>query len=183
MKHMYGPPQTVQRLNKFLDARLKHLGLTSVAGDPCAYVRGKGTYRVPLFRYADGLLVCGQAAARAKFQSRLSREKFKLKTQMGDKIKHLGMTNEKVSEGCGVSQDLYRHELISRFETDIKNYEGAGGPHAEEDLLQPSTNGEKVDRFEYLSVVMSTMYFARLTRADILFPTVYLTAKAGLRPR
>ena len=44
--------------------------------------------------------------------------------------------------------------------------------------MQPSTNGEKVDRFEYLSVAMSTMYLARLTRADILFPTVYLATKS-----
>ena len=77
-----------------------------------------------------------------------------------------------------MSQDSYRQELITRFETDIKNYEGAGGSPAGEDLMQPSTETEKVDRIKYLGMVMSTMYLARLTRADILFPTVYLATKS-----
>ncbi len=76
MKHLFGPSQASQRLNKFLDARLKNLSLTSVTGDFCAYVRGKGTDRVLLCIHVDGLLVCGKAAARAKFQSQFSREKF-----------------------------------------------------------------------------------------------------------
>jgi hypothetical protein len=178
MKYLYGLPQASQRFNKFLDARLKYLGFTPVAGDPCAYVRGKGADRVLLCIHVDDLLVCGQAAARAKFQSQFSKEKFEFTTQMGDKIEYLGMTIEKVPEGYRVSQDSYRQELISRFETDIKNYEGAGGSPAGEDLMQPSTDEEKVDRIKYLGMVMSTMYLARLTRADILFPTVYLATKS-----
>ena len=55
---------------------------------------------------------------------------------------------------------------------------GYGSCPASDSLCDPAPEGDTpVDKIHYLGMVMSVMYMARLTRADVLFPTTYLASK------
>ena len=77
-----------------------------------------------------------------------------------------------------MSQEGYRQELMSRFSYDLKNHVGYGNSPASDHLCDPEPEGDTpVDKTHYQGMVMSVMYLARLTRADVLFPTTYLSSK------
>jgi hypothetical protein len=177
-KYLYGLPQASHRFNKFMDHRLKLMGFKPLAGDPCAYTRGKGDTKVNIGIHVDDLLVCGRREARLKFLSQLSKETFEYTSQDGDRISYLGMTIQKTDKGYKVSQEDYRKELLTRFAEDINQYQGEGGAPAGDALFTKIDKDPPTDRIHYLGMVMSTLYLARLTRADILFPTVYLATKS-----
>ena len=179
-KYLYGLPQASYQFNQFMDHRLKCMGFKAQAGDPCSYTRGEGVDRVMVCLHVDDLLVGGHRAARLKFLERLKKEKFEFTTQDGDKMSYIGMTITKVKgpEGYLVSQEGYRQELMSRFAYDLKNHVGYGNSPASDHLCDPEPDGDTpVDKTHYQGMVMSVMYLARLTRADVLFPTTYLASK------
>jgi hypothetical protein len=108
-------------------------------------------------------------------------EKFEFTTQEGDKLSYIGMTIQKMRgpDGYLVSQEGYRQELMSRFAYDIDKFEGHGNTPAGDSLFAPATKEDKpVDKVHYQGMVMSVVYLARLTRADVLFATTYLASKS-----
>jgi hypothetical protein len=50
---------------------------------------------------------------------------------------------------------------------------------ASDNLMHSTANSESTDRNKYLSLVMSLMYLARLTRPDILLPVTFLATKSA----
>ena len=88
------------------------------------------------------------------------------------------MLIKKHADGYVVSMEGYRKELCSRFSMDIEKIAEPGRVPALASIFEPSPkNDPHVDRVRYLGMVMSVMYIARLTRADILLLTVYLATK------
>ena len=66
-----------------------------------------------------------------------------------------------------------------RFAYDIDKFEGHGNTPAGDSLFASATDEDKpVDKVHYQGMVMSVMYLARLTRADVLFATTYLASKS-----
>jgi len=89
------------------------------------------------------------------------------------------MNPEKVAQGYTVSQQGYQNELADRFKGAIEKCEEYCSTPCSDKLLEPSpADSPKIDKVYYQSMVMSLLYLARLTRADILFPTVYLATKS-----
>jgi hypothetical protein len=178
LKYLYGLPQASYQFNVHLDKKLKEMGFLPLPGDRCAYTRGKGPTRVNICVHVDDILACGKAAARAQFEVELN-QAFEISTQKGKKLSYLGMLIEKHADGYVVSMEGYRKELCSRFSMDIKKISEPGRVPALASIFEPSPkNDPHVDRVRYLGMVMSVMYIARLTRADILLPTVYLATKS-----
>ena len=178
-KYLYGLPQASFQFNKFLDGKLRFMGFVPLPGDPCAYTRGKGDKRTNVCIHVDDLMVCAKKQAMEAFVRQFKSQAFEFTTQDGPKLSYIGMTIKKVDNGYVVSQEGYRKELMSRFEMDIKQYKGYGNVPAGSNLMEPSPEKDKeVDKVKYLGMVMSVMYIARLTRADVLFPTVYLASRS-----
>ena len=74
-----------------------------------------------------------------------------------------------------VAQTGYRRTLLSRFATDIAKVKRVQKTPAPPWILQPAPASDPpYDKTHYLSMIMSIMFLARLTRADILFMCVYL---------
>jgi len=128
--------------------------------------------------HVDDLMAVGKSAAREIFVKEMDRH-LELSSQVGKKLSYIGLTIEKHPTGYAVSQERYRAELFARFATDIDAYEGAALSPADATILNLDSHPErKVDRIHYLGIVMSLMYAARLTRADILMSVCYMATKS-----
>ena len=172
-KYLYGLPQASHRFNKFMDTKLKFMGFTALPGEPCAYTRVTKEGRVNLALHVDDMLVTGKKEARMKFLNQFGKQGIEFTTQEGPKVEYLGMTITKTVDGYRVSQESYRKELCTRFEADIAQHTSAAMSPAGPTLYEHNPKSLKCDRVHYLGMVMSTLYLARLTRADILFPTEF----------
>ena len=150
--------------------KITDIGFKRTKSDACAYVRGSGAERVICCIHVDDLMAVGRPTARAAFVKELDGH-LEMSSQVGNKLSYIGLTIEKHPSGYVVSQEGYRKDLWSRFAEDIAAYEGAALSPADATILNPDEHPErKVDRIHYLGMVMSLMYTARLTRADILLP-------------
>ena len=177
-KYLYGLPQASHRFNRFIDTKLKFMGFTALPGDPCAYTRVTKEGRVNLALHVDDMLVTGKKEARLKFLTQLGKQAVEFTTQEGPKLEYLGMTIAKTTEGYRVSQESYKKELCSRFETDIAQHMSAAMSPAGPWLFEHNPKAEKFDRVHYLGMVMSALYLTRLTHADIPFPTLFLATRS-----
>jgi hypothetical protein len=177
-RYLYGLPQAGRKWNEHMHKKLTEIGFQRTKGDPCAYVRGSGAERVICCIHVDDLMAVGRPAARAAFVKELDKH-LELSSQVGKKLSYIGLTIEKHASGFVVSQEGYRADLCSRFSEDIAAYEGGALSPADATILNPDKHPErKVDRIHYLGMVMSLMYTARLTRADILLPVCYMATKS-----
>ena len=178
LKFLYGLPQASYQFNIHLDKALKKMGFTPLPGDRCAYTRGTGAGRVNICVHVDDILAAGKEPARAHFERELAAV-FEISTQKNKKLSYLGITIERHALGITVDMEGYRQELMSRFGSDLEKIKEVCRVPALPTLFDPAPEGDaKCDRTHYLGMVMSLMYIARLTRADILLPTVYLATKS-----
>jgi hypothetical protein len=128
--------------------------------------------------HVDDLMAVGRPTARAAFVKELDKH-LELSSQVGKKLSYIGLLIEKHASGYVVSQEGYRADLCSKFSEDIAAYEGGALSPADATILAPDEHPErKTDRLHYLGMVMSLMYAARLTRADILMPVCYMATKS-----
>jgi hypothetical protein len=206
MRYLYGLPQASFHFYTHMDATLKRIGFERLLGDPCVYVRGVNSKtRVIIAVHVDDLLAVGMKDARSKFQREIERE-YVLTSHVEKNLSYIGLDIVIGRTHISVSQKGYQAEMIDKFMHVIGLYRGPartpGFPaltslppmtleqdeplpedESEEEKKIREThakdpNNEGANRKVYLSVVMSLMWLARLTRADILFPTTYLASRS-----
>jgi hypothetical protein len=189
-----------------MDHTLKKLKFERTLGDPCVYVRGTTTKdRVIIAVHVDDLLAIGTKGARGEFQKEIERA-YVLTSHVERNLSYIGLDIIVNPTNISVSQKGYQADMIEKFLHVIALHPGParcpGSPNLtslppktlkdgekppedeseeekkrrEEDALDP--NNEGANKKVYLSVVMSLMWLARLTRADILFPTTYLASRS-----
>jgi hypothetical protein len=86
------------------------------------------------------------------------------------------MTIEKKPKYITVHQIGYIDSMISKFGADPNS--SVTCPTGT-DFLNQDNDGEEVNKTKYLGLIMSLMFLARFTRADILMPTTFLATKSA----
>jgi hypothetical protein len=102
-------------------------------------------------------------------------EQFEITKQLNN-LSYLGMTIEKNSSGITVHQMGYIDSLISKFGADSNS--NVTCPTGS-DFLSQDEEDEEVNKTKYLGLIMSLMFLARFTRADILMPVTFLATKSA----
>ena len=166
-KSLYGLKQAGKLWQEELTRSLVAAGLKKCISEPCAF-------------YSDHVLVIFHVDDLAIFYKEeedlsvvvSSIQKFgKIQLDKGPKYQYLGMNIERIDDYYSVSQVGYVEKLISKY-PDVK---ACKYPYNLDIFkIDSTTNSEKVDKTNYLSLIMSLMYLAKLTRPDILMPCSYL---------
>jgi hypothetical protein len=206
MRYLYGLPQASFHFYRHMDGTLKKLGFERLLGDECVYHRGNNARtRVIVAVHVDDLLAVGYPDSREKFQKEIEK-KYALTSHSGPSLSYIGLDICVSPEEISVSQRGYLSDMLEKFEHITKSYKGPANtpgspnltsiPPMTSDPPEPAPEGEdpqsKKKRLAniadpanagtnnkvYLSVIMSLMWLARMTRADILFPTTYLASRA-----
>jgi hypothetical protein len=174
-RYLYGLQESPLAWNKLLHQTLTDMGFTRSTADPCAYVKRHKEGDAYLTVHVDDmLLICPSESLRASFESKLE-ERFEITKQVND-LSYLGMTIKKTSEGIKVHQCGYIDSLAAKFGANPSTV--VTSPTGSE-FLDVDVEDAEVNKTKYLSLIMSLMFLARFTRADILMPVTYLATKSA----
>ena len=98
-------------------------------------------------------------------------------TRQYDNISYLGLKIATTSNGIKVTQDKHLQDIITKYKyNDLRKYPKT--PMGVDSMQQICK--DKQDKSEYLSLIMSLMYFARFTRPDILHAVSCLASRSSV---
>lgn len=155
---------------------LKYTRLTS---DNCLYQKysDKGCIRVST-HVDDGFVTSTDPSLSDELNTHL-KSKFKgLNVQKGDTLSFLGLNIVFKPDGVFINQIGFLTETLNKF--GFAHCKAKVMPYGIDLLVDTTTQDplSTIDSKLFLSMVMSLMYAARFTRADILFVVTYLASKA-----
>jgi hypothetical protein len=180
LKALYGLKDSGAEWYHYLNDFLHLHGFITCDSDPCMYMkRLSDTDFAYVLTHVDDLFVVGLGATFQSF-GRLLTDKFKdIATQLGDTFTYLGMSirRDRPARAMTISQRPYIVTMLATF--GMTDCISASSPNAP-DLLTPDAEATAAcDQTLYLSIVMSLMYLARISRPDVLFPVTYLATKSA----
>lgn len=179
-RFIYGLKQSPYKFQQLLHQVLRELGYESCMHDECILVkRVKGGGISLLSTHVDDIF---QVATHDSLIDELHAHLIKAFTQVTFNPKadaYLGMSINTSDDRHTIklSQKGLVEEIIDKFLND--GYGSLSTP-AEADLFDIDREADRIDASDnnFLSIVMSLMYLARLTRPDILLPVSYLASRA-----
>jgi len=185
LKYLYGLPEAAYQFYRHLSAFLLSLGFRESKADKCWFIRGTGVTLMHVTVLVDDLMCVGKKAALEQFASELKRS-FKITECWGDHHSYIGLDILTNRKGVGrqlptwetvVSQGGLLKSTLIRFEAELKMYSRSAGSPASTSSFMVRSGEELEEPTKYLSLVMTLMYLARMTRADILFAVTVLSSR------
>ena len=179
-KALYGLMDSGHVWYKFLDKFLHSHGYIASESDPCLYVKWVSvTDFAFIMTHVDDLFVTGLGVSFTAFPSVLAVTFPEFTSQFSDKFSYLGMSisREKSTNTVRIHQRPYIVSLLETF--NMSNCKPASSPNATELLTAQEDVSGDCDKTYFLSMLMSIMYLARISRPDVLFPTTYLATKSA----
>jgi hypothetical protein len=174
-RYLYGLQESPLAWNQLLHSKLEHMGFKRSAADHCAYVKDHSSGLIYLTVHVDDMLLFSPTRKiRELFESKLE-EQFEITKQLND-LSYLGMTIQKDVNGIKVHQLGYVESMIAKFSGDTRS--SVTSPTGS-DFLITDPEDDEVNKSKYLGLIMSLMFLARFTRADILMPVTYLATKSA----
>jgi hypothetical protein len=143
--------------------------------DQCAYISSTTAGIVYLTVHVDDMLLSSPSKEyRTWFEKELSKQ-FQIVIQQDD-ITYLAMSVSKSDEGISVHQIGYIESLGIKFGVDT---DSTVLSPTSTDFMEYDEKDQDFDKTKFLSLVMSLMFLARFTRADILMPVTFLATKSA----
>lgn len=184
LRWVYGLSESSRAFYLRIDAILRKIGFRPTPEDPCLYVKNTidGIHYLSL-HVDDVLSVAPSLRQRDKLRTELERE-FQLKVQEESKINYLGLVIQVdyQRKSIKVSQNGYVEEILRKFFDNKRRATSAKTPAPGDLFEEEREDGDAslpCDQRQYLSVIMSLMFLARMTRPDILLPVTYLATKSS----
>lgn len=182
-KFIYGLKQSPLKFQQHLTNVLTNLGYRQMSADKCLYVKHEGDNFSVLSTHVDDIM---QVATLEKFYCELKQgliDAYADITTSDNGEAYLGMSIER-SEKDSRMIKLSQRGLIDKV---LKSYPKRSGDQqkyfspAANDLFNVHAGDNRplsaTDTSEFLSILMSLMYLARLTRPDILMGVTYLASR------
>jgi hypothetical protein len=179
-RFLYGLKQSPHKFQMHLKATLTAAGYKQQALDEGLYIKWSGTKYSILSTHVDDIL---QVTTCPKMRDELHKILNKTYGEVAyhpDANSYIGLTIERSKNGktFKLSQKGLAEKLIEKY---LKPNDTATVTSPASDTLfrvELSVTADKVDQGQYLSLIMSLMYLARLTRPDILMPVTYLASRS-----
>ncbi len=180
LKALYGLKDSgaewFHHLNNFLHSH----GYETCDSDPCLYKKFvSATDFAYVLTHVDDLFLVGVGDTFASFGELLVDAFKNVASQLTDNFTYLGMAirRNRPEHAMTICQRSYIVTMLANFGlTDCKPTSSPSDP----DLLSPESDAnEACDKTLFLSIVMSLMYLARISRPDILFPVTFLATKSS----
>ena len=178
-RFIYGLKQSPYKFQLELQATLIGLGYEACANDECLFVKKVGPDISLLSTHVDDILqVSTNDTLIEELRTHLST--IFAQVTFNDKADaYLGMsiTTSDDLHTIRLSQKGLTEDIIRKF---LKDETSSVKTPADSDLFEVDKLADKPDADDnnFISIVMSLMYLARLTRPDILLPVTYLASRA-----
>jgi len=185
MKYLYGLPEAAYQFYQHLRSFLLSLGFRESKADKCWFIRGSDASLLHVTVLVDDLMCIGRKPVLVQFATELKRA-FKITECWGDHHSYIGldiMTNRvstarrQATWETVVSQGGLMKSTMIRFEAELKRYTRSTGAPASTTSFMVRSGEELADPTRYLSLIMTLMYIARMTRADLLFSVTVLSSR------
>jgi hypothetical protein len=159
---------------------MSRIGFNLLTADSSAFIRGTGTKRIIAAAHVDDIIAIGNKSELELFEKQISKI-YEMTFQKGLRHSYIGLDVEiNPRLGIYVSQSGYRREVIEKFKYLLGDNMKRVSTPAKLDVNQPpDEDAEKTDKSLYLSLIMSLMFIARLTRPDILFAVTMAATKSS----
>ena len=177
-KFIYGLKQSPYKFQQHLINVLVSLGYKQQVQDECLFIKHSGDDFSLLSTHVDDILqVCTSQAMYNELKTGLIQVYGEITTK--DKADaYLGMSIERTE--CLEYVKLTQKGLINKILEKYPPGNKSGNTPAADDIFDTtrSTESAPVDKSEFLGLVMTLMYLARLTRPDILLPVTFLASRS-----
>ena len=178
-KCVYGLKEAAYEFYMLLSTFLISIGFIKSEADDCLfYLYEDDKNFLYVVTHVDDLFAIGLGRVFHYLEACMEERFGSIEVQFGSKLFYLGMTIER-NESVGttsISQHGCIQDLLLKYKCD--DVKVVDNPCAynflEEDVSSPACS-----KFEYLSLCMSLMYLARMTRPDILFAVSFLATKSA----
>ena len=177
-KGIYGLKDAGFDFHVYLATFLNDSGYNCSEADDCLFIKFQSwTNFVFIITHVDDILIVGKGLAYIEFGDTIKRKFPDIKQHDDDIITFLGITckRQRSTNTVIMSQYKYIENLLKRF--GMENCKAQPSPFGT-DFLSDSVPTDPFDTHQYLSLVMSLLYLARITRPDILFAVTYLASKS-----
>ena len=176
-RFLYGLKQSPLKFQLHLTKTLVAGGYTQSIHDECLFYRRRGQRFSYVSTHSDDLLHCTNCQVMVnEFKQHLV--KVYTDIQYHDNAtSYIGMTITRSSDQSKlyISQKGLALRIVSDFLPE--DFPAAASP-ASSHLFNQVPEDKPYDRIKFLSIIMSIMYLARLSRPDLLLATAYLATKA-----
>ena len=179
-KALYGLKDSGKVWYDYLSAFLHRNGFTTSTSDPCMYMKYVSpTDCVYVLTHVDDLFVTGLRATFTTFGDVLATTFKEFTCKTGATFSYLGMSIARnvTAFAVTINQRPYITTMLTTF--GMLDCTPVASPSASDLLLAKEDVSGPCDTTLFLSLVMSLMYLARISRPDILFPTTYLATKSA----
>lgn len=185
-KFIYGLKQAPLKFQQHLTRTLKSLGYRQLDSDECLYIKKtkSGEFSLISTHVDDILQACTSQALFVELRDGLI-EAYGTVTVNENANEYLGMSIERST--CGRKITLSQQGLVKKIVKEISAAKGGNAYKSNNpaavDLFdvpedEQGTERPRVEYKKFVSIVMSLMYVARLTRPDILLPVTFLASRA-----
>jgi len=199
-KYIYGLKQSPLKFQLHLKQTLLNLGYQQCDMDECIYVKHQNNHISILSTHVDDIL---QASTSDELTAELNDhliKTYKTITFHKNVESYLGMVIEQSQDNATInlSQQGFQKSTISKYQHIISVYGKANNnsvntpaadnlfddlPDESSSSTSKTTNDQTIQynkQNEFLRVIMSLMYLARITRPDILLPVTYLATRTHI---
>ena len=178
-KFIYGLKQSPYKFQKHLQTFFKKLGYKQCENDDCLFFKRVQELWSILSTHVDDILQVSNGKQLVKELHEALIEEYKSITFHEDADAYIGMTIERSIDRSEIklSQQGLIDKICEKYIS--KDNQRCSTPCSDELFHHNQKKEDKpMDKKEYLSLVMTLMYLARLTRVDILLPTTFLATKS-----
>ena len=179
-KALYGLKDSGRLWYDHLTTFLLSIGFAICQSDPCLYCKWLSPNNFAyVLTHVDDLLVVGLGPAFNSFKGLLAGSFPDFTEQLKATFSYLGMTviRDYDQHSLTINQRSYIATMLETF--GMTECTPVASPSTAE-LLQPKEDvSAKCDITLYLSIVMSLMYLARISRPDVLFVVPFLATKSA----
>lgn len=179
-KALYGLKDSGRLWYDHLTKFLLSIGFIICASDPCMYCKwNSATDFAYVLTHVDDLFLVGLGAAFSTFKGLLTNTFPDVSEQINNTFTYLGMTiiRQPDDHSTTINQRSYIQTMLQTFGmmdcTPVASPSTADLLHPKEDTSAPC------DKTLFLSIVMSLMYLARISRPDVLFVVTFLATKSA----
>jgi hypothetical protein len=181
LKYLYGLPQAAAHFANHLSKSMTNMKFRKVKVDSCLYVRiGKNKVdRVSAGTHVDDILISATDEDIDVFDIDIKRI-YKVTSNRKGNLSYISLyIMSDRDRNYLVSQKGYRIDILSNYKSDIEKVKEIVKTPARANVIEDDEGEVLYDDIKhYLSIIMSIMYIARLTRYEMLFAVSYLATKA-----
>ena len=180
-KYLYGLPMSGKHWNDHIVRTLCQMGYEQSPCDPCVFNKGAGVNRVRLVLWVDDILGSGRSNKLDEFEVEFIKF-YKFTSHKGKSISYLALDIvSREDGGYTVASPGTREDILATFGKDLQKRKSTVKiPMPEGSIKTRDKDAKRVSERHkrvFASLVMSLMFLARMTRAELLFSVTLLASK------